>query len=300
MRASVQLILPDGSQTELCPGDLIGRLWSAALRVDNARVSEAHALISLRGQELKMLALRGVLAVGSKRVSEVALEPGLTIELARDYALRVGEVVLPTEVFAVELPGLPPQQLGAAVYSVVASPRPGIVRGNVKEAVASLWSTGEGWRLQVGTEPSVELVADSEWTIEDFTLRALLQPLHVASLSDTRMVGRLHKPLRIVAAFESVHIHRRGEPTLTLGGLSARIMSELVAIDGPVGWEAVAEEIWRGEADRHTLRHKWDVNVSRLRAKLRAAGIRPDLVRADGSGTFELLLLSEDEVEDRT
>ena len=87
MRAYVRLALPDGSAVDLCPGDLIGRLWSAALRVDNARVSEAHALVSLRGQHLKMLALRGVNAVDKKRVTEDQLVPAVSIQLARGYEL---------------------------------------------------------------------------------------------------------------------------------------------------------------------------------------------------------------------
>ncbi len=65
MRAFVRFQLPDGTQRDLYPGDIIGRLWSAALHVDDARVSEAHALVSLRGRELQLLALRGRFAVDS-------------------------------------------------------------------------------------------------------------------------------------------------------------------------------------------------------------------------------------------
>jgi len=59
MRAFVRLRCTDGSIAELTHGDLIGRLGTAALHFDDARISEAHAMISLRGQELKLLALRG-------------------------------------------------------------------------------------------------------------------------------------------------------------------------------------------------------------------------------------------------
>ena len=34
-------------------------MWSAALHLDDPRVSEAHAMVSIRGSELKLLALRG-------------------------------------------------------------------------------------------------------------------------------------------------------------------------------------------------------------------------------------------------
>ena len=58
MRPTVSLQLPDGSIHELGHGDLIGRLWTAALHLDDGRISEAHAMISLRGSELHLLALR--------------------------------------------------------------------------------------------------------------------------------------------------------------------------------------------------------------------------------------------------
>ena len=82
--------------------------------------------------------------------------------------------------------------------------------------------------------------------------------------------------------------------------MSARIISELVAFDGPVAWEVLAREIWDNEdEDRTSLRRKLDVNLARLRRKLRDRRIRPDLVRAAGTGHFELLLHERDVVEDR-
>lgn len=73
-----------------------------------------------------------------------------------------------------------------------------------------------------------------------------------------------------------------------------------MVFDGPVPWEVLAQELWGDEDDRHLLRRKLDVNLSRLRKKLRDAGIRSDLVRADGFGHFELFLMDGDKVEDRT
>ena len=40
MRPTVSLQLPDGSIHELGHGDLIGRLWTAALHLDDGRISE--------------------------------------------------------------------------------------------------------------------------------------------------------------------------------------------------------------------------------------------------------------------
>jgi len=48
-RALVWIRLPDGSLVALGHGDFIGRVWTAALVLDDPRVSEGHAMISLRG-----------------------------------------------------------------------------------------------------------------------------------------------------------------------------------------------------------------------------------------------------------
>ena len=107
MRAYVRLELPDGQFAELGPGDLIGRLWSAALPLSDGRISEAHAMVSLRGQELKLLALRGRFAVQGQGLSSLVLAPGQVISMAEGLDLRVAEVFLPSKVLAIEGEGLP-------------------------------------------------------------------------------------------------------------------------------------------------------------------------------------------------
>jgi pSer/pThr/pTyr-binding forkhead associated (FHA) protein len=49
MFAFVRIRLPDGTERRVSPSDLVGRLETAALHLDDARISEAHALVSLRG-----------------------------------------------------------------------------------------------------------------------------------------------------------------------------------------------------------------------------------------------------------
>ena len=92
MRACVRLRGPDDRWFELVPGDVIGRLASAAMPLDDARVSEAHAMISLREGEIRLIALRGLFAVDGHPVSEVSLRPGLEILLAQDLAIEVVEI----------------------------------------------------------------------------------------------------------------------------------------------------------------------------------------------------------------
>ena len=75
---------------------MIGRVWSAALVLDDPRISEAHALVSLRNRSLRLMALRGALTVDGRDVDSVTLAPGLRVELADGVSLTVEAVELPT------------------------------------------------------------------------------------------------------------------------------------------------------------------------------------------------------------
>lgn len=298
MRAYVRLKLPGGEVTELEHGDLIGRLWSAALCIPDARISEAHAMVSLRGQELLLLPLRGRFASLGHRQSSLVLEAGQRITLADGFDLEVEEVVLPAAVFAVEGDGLP-RVVVSGVCSLLTRPRPELVPRLVPDAPAWLWGDGDHWRLTLSgvTRP---LEVGDRWEIDGRWFTAVGMPLDRASPMETRLEGGVAVPLRIVARFDTVHIHREHGGALALSGLAARLVSEVVAFDGPVGWEVLARELWPEEDDLHLLRHKLDVTLSRLRARLREARIRPDLIRSDGFGKVELFLLDGDRVEDQT
>ena len=89
MRATVRLRLPDGSVDHLGPGDIIGRTWTAALRLDDPGVSEAHALVSLRGETLKLLALRGRFLVDGQPSVDVDLAPGQHLRISQETELVV-------------------------------------------------------------------------------------------------------------------------------------------------------------------------------------------------------------------
>jgi hypothetical protein len=298
VRAYARFLLPDGSSVELGHGDVIGRLWSAALQLNDARISEAHALISLRGDALMLLALRGRLAVAGKQSSSVTLVPGLQVHLARDLALQVAEVELPTRVLALEGDGLPRQVLNG-VCSLRTNPRPELVPRYQSGAAAHIWSDGDQWRVRT-PEGELEVQPDTTFAVNGRTFRAVAVDLATANATATRVRGTLQAPLRVVAQYDTVHVLRQDEAGLALSGLGARVISELVAFDGPVGWQVLAREIWPDEEDAPALRRKLDVTLARLRKKLRLAGVRTDLVRADGFGHFELFLYDGDHVEDRT
>lgn len=297
MRASVLFRLPDGGRVRLGHGDLIGRLWSAALHLDDARVSEAHALVSLRGGDLVLLALRGRFAVGSQPLTEVVLKAGQSLLLARGLSLHVEAVVLPDHVLALEAEGLP-RQLLSGVVALYAGDPPRLHRGHRPDADALLWDTGAGWRAQVGAHPPVAVVVGTTLLVAGRPFRAVAMPVERAGAAQTVVKGGVQAPLRIVSYFDTVHLHVEGQPAVQLRGQAARIVAELVSCGAPVSWQALARVLWP-DLDAGSLRRRWDVAVSKLRSRLRANGIRPDLISASGDGLFELLLYERDEVEDR-
>jgi len=295
MRASVRLRGPDDRWFELVHGDVIGRLATAAMPLDDARVSEAHAMISLREGELRLIALRGMFAVDGAPMSEVRLQPGMRILLAQDLPVEVEDVVLPATVLGVEGPGLR-RQILPSVCSVVPGPR--LVSGFVADAAVWIWSDGDGWRIRVAQGKANPLLAGDALGV--FGLVAVEIPLAAAGLAATRRQGSVDAPLRIQARFDTVHIHREGVEVGVLSGILARIVSELVVLNGPVHWATLAGQLWPREPDADVLRSRLDVNLSRLRRRLRELRVRADLVRTDGAGFIELLTYAHDTVEDQT
>lgn len=295
MRAYVSVRTRDGVLHRLAHGDFVGRLWSAALRFDDGRVSEAHALVSLRGDRLHLLALRGLFRVAGRRSSEVALEPGVEVELAPGLTLTVDEVHLPETVLGLEGDGLPRQVL-AGVCSLQLRPEPELTPGFHRKAPARLWSTDAGWTLDLGGEDPRPLPAGETFELEGRSFRAVEIRLADAAEPATRHAG----PMRIVASFDTVELHSPGRAPLVLSGVQARLVSELVALDGPARWDLLAGLLWPDEAEPSVVRRRLDVTLSRLRRRLREAGMRTDLVHADGAGSIVLLLDPEDRVEDRS
>jgi hypothetical protein len=293
MRIRARFLCPDGTTVDLGPGDLIGRMWSAALPLDDPRISEAHALLSFRGRELRLLALRGPLTLGRRSVQEIILLPGQRIELAAGLQLRVLEVELPTELLGIAGTGFSPQVLpgtcsllpGAAELQAGAHP----------DSVATFWNNGEGWRIHLrGHSSPWSLEVGSPFEADGRQFEAMLLPLGVTASQPTRLPDTA--PLRIVVRYEVAHLYRSEHLLLSLSGVFARFMTELALLGGPAPWEVVATELWE-EGDRHLLRHRFDVLLSKLRARFRSAGIRENLVVTSGGGQVELLLLAGDQLD---
>lgn len=285
------------SRVRLGPGALIGRLSSAELRFADPNVSEAHALVSLRGRELKLLALRRWFEVGGKRLSDVVLAVGQRIRLAPDVVLEVEAVVVSHQLLALVGIGSAPYELAAAVHAIVA--RDGglaVDTGYVPDALAHVSSATDGWVLRTAEGQVVDLARGT--TFELAGQRIEVVAIDVGGGASTLQASPSSAPLAIVTRHDTVHIHPAGQPSVVITGISARIITELALVAAPVPWTVVAREIWRGDDDERLLRQNWDRNMRSLRARLRAAGIRDDLVRPDGHGNTELFLLPDDQLTD--
>ena len=299
MRATTRIQSPTGEVYPLSHGDIVGRLPTAALHLDDGRVSEAHAMISLREQSLKLIALRGRFAVDDVAVKEVVLEAGLDIEVARGLFLHVIDVVLPDEVLGIEGDGLIRQAL-PPVASILFEGGLRLSSKWVEGAPVHIWSSGSAWRLaEGGGDPRLVQPGDV-LRVGGRVVNFVAMPLQETQQTPTRLVDGICAPLHIIAAYDTVHIRSDGSEALALGGIQARVVSELVSVEGPISWKALAAALWRDHDDPFVLRPRLDVTLARIRRRLRSARIRSNLIRADGAGSIELFLHPEDRVEDRT
>ena len=287
MHAFAWVRLAAGPLVPLGHGDWIGRSACAALLVEDPRVSEAHAFVSLRGGELRLLGLRGRFRVGGQVVAEATLCTGLEVELADGLVLVVAEVVLPDALIGVEAEGLAVQPLvgTATLYrSPVARLRPGWH----PDGEGVLWSVDDAWRLTPTGGTPVAVHPGSVAALGDWTLRFVRVPLAAAGAH--RTLVDYGQPVALEACFYTVRVRVGGAAPAVIGGVQGRILSELIELAGPVSWELVARAVWGEVAARASLRGRWDIAVNRLRVRLRALGARPDLVHLDGAGHVQLLL----------
>lgn len=295
MYAHARIRLPSGAEVDLSHGDIVGRIWNAALQIDDPRVSEAHALLSLRGKSLYLLGLRGRFAVEGRPTEQVELRAGLRVELARGLALDILEVTLPERVLALSAKGMP-QQVLHGTSSLRTSPAPDLIPGRHADARAILWHVAGEWRVQPQGKEAMPLEPGIAFTLDGVEFRVSTVPVRLeggATVPDQS----LSAPLRIVTRWDTVHLHREGREPFILGGIAARILSELAAMEVPVDWNVLAEELWPTIDNRKALRKRLDIALARLRRKLRDASIRADLVRSSGAGLYELLLLPSDTVD---
>ena len=279
---------------ELQHGDLVGRLGTAALSIDDGRVSEAHAMVSLRGGELRFLALRRRFSVDGEKTGECVLEPGLAIDLTNEWRLEVVDVRLPDEVAILRwATGNAP--LLHDVCSIVLDPVRVEWRWN-PEAAGRLWRLGEQWRVDIGAGP-VALSPGDTFTTAGTRFTMDTAPLESVTSAQTRGTRQV---LTWESHYDTVHVHRQGQRILSVSGRSARLLAELLSTRTPVSWTALAQGLWSPDIEEHVLRARMDALLYRLRRKLREAHLDPHLVRSDGFGNLELLLATDDVVLDHS
>ena len=299
MLPEVRLRLPDGQIVGAAPGAVIGRSYTADVRIDDGRVSEVHAYVSLRASQLVLLALRGRIRCEQRDTSRLELALGQRIELAPEVAIDVVAIELPAEVLGLEADGVARQVL-FGVTSVMTRPTPHLVSGYVAEAGALVWSDGLAWRVRPAGQRVRPLRAGDVLTVDGVAFRAVAVAGAGAAMVETvpRVGG---DRLRIVSLFDSVQVWREGAaaPCL-LTGRPARLVAELLALGGPVRWEALAQDLWTDGADVATLRHRLDITLLKTRRLLVAAGLRRDLVTSHRNGWLELLLYPGDVADDRS
>ena len=295
---------PAGVVIELAPESIVGRMSRAALRIEDPRISEAHALVSLRGSDLKLLALRGRMSVAGKPVTEVKLTPGLRIVLAGFYALTCVSVHLPKRVPAICTPMAEPFP-AIGVVAIHPDSEVPLRSGFDPEAPANLWYSHEtAWLRTKDADSDQAIAMDASFVVggSTFTL-AEVETTSLGSMA-TAERGRFDTAMSLHLQYDIVRLTAAHGATQTFDGLLARALCELHAIGKPVAWQELARLVWgTAVADELTepqLRQRWDQLLTRMRMKLREAGLRSDLIRSARPGLVELVLGPNDRVVDGT
>ena len=146
------------------------------------------------------------------------------------------------------------------------------------------------------------LVPGDTFVVDDVGFRLDLVPRVMLEARPTSDRGRDETRLKLILKFDLVRIHGADGRSVVLDGIAARMVSELYEIGAPIAWQEVARLLWPADeaTDMSALRQRWDQLMTRVRMRLREAGIRSDLVRPSHRGLVELQLGPEDEVEDLT
>ena len=267
---------------ELNPGDLIGRMELAALPIEDARISEAHAMISLREGELRLLALRGRFRVGQELCAQVSLEIGLRVELAQGITLHVLEVALPEQVLGLEVPGLARLILPQTMTLFEGSP-PQARAGYDDTGAAIFWTVDGQHRVTIPGQPTRQIVAGDLIELPSMTARVVSVPLNHASRTQTRT--HVATVTRLEVLTHGVRVHQEDHASALIAGLPGKILAALLTHGPTMSWEQLVEHVWPGDRSlEHALRRRFDCNLARLRARLQRLNLSPQLIRMSGTG----------------
>ena len=293
MHAAATFKLPSGALVTLGPGDIVGRIPCAKLSLDDPRISEAHAYVSLRGASLELLALRGRLSVGGKPRTRTELAVGLRILLAGFFALEVVALELPERSLAIvrdDDGALDDATPAHGTVSVFDRDADAVLHGFHAEADAFLWTGPSGVVLRTVSPPRDRPLAPGD-TFRVGRGRYRLASLPTADFESvpTTDHGVYDTALHLRLYYDVVQISADGTRMAVLTGLAANVLCELAEIGQPVAWTELARQTWP-EADEAVARSRWDQLMARIRVKRREAGLRSDLIRPTGGGLVQLVL----------
>lgn len=292
---SVVFVDPDGVRHQIYPGDLIGRLASAALSIADPRISEAHALLSLRGSSFRLLGLRGGLRLGSRWRGELELREGMGVGLAEGYDLTVERIVVPTSILALDGLGPDPVALDRPEWSLLedgprAEPRVD------RDASAWIWCAGGAWWLQRPDRPPRRIDAGDTLKLGPHTVSVIAAPVAAAATPGTVRSARSAPPMVLDIWPEHSEIRVGERQAVKITGNSHRILRQTAlhtADGGSVHWTRVAEQIWRVNATEDN----WFTNHRRLQHKLRQQRIPPDLVTCSNGQVHLAIRADVDRIE---
>ena len=273
---------------ELEAGDIIGRMELAALPIEDARISEAHAMISLREGELRLLALRGRFRVRGELCAQIALAPGLEIELAQGISLIIHEVHLPDEVLGIEIPGLSRMALPQTMTLFAGSP-PSIRPGYDSSGDAIFWTLDGDHRVTLPDQQTKQLQTGDKLQIKDLQVQIVSIPVNYASR--TKTIPFHASSLKLEVLENSVRIVQDETSSALISGLPGKILGALLLHGPTMTWEQIVEFVWPGDCSLElALRRRFDCNLARLRARLQRLGMPAQMIRMSGTGLVTLEL----------
>jgi hypothetical protein len=273
--------LPNGSRVLCYPGDLVGRMEGCRVRIEDPRVSEAHALFSARDGRLFLLYLRKPRHGRAGVVWHDELVPNTVLPLAEGVAIEVLDVQPPPERLALALDDGEPVPLGDGKYAIDPAARPFLV----VDGAADVWRAGSDHYLR--TDDGVQAILQfEEYRVRGHVVRASVVR---AETEWTRAHAELIRTQIHLARTDSGRARIEDETGRTgeLTNKRAEVFYALAQAGGRADWLQVCIALW-GKHKGPSMRTNLYNNVlHRLDAHLRKLGLRDDLIlRSDGSLQF--------------